>query len=53
MTGVPHLAGHAALAGCTFVLGNYGPTSVEGIHTSELILQSFSIRKGVQSSSQH
>jgi hypothetical protein len=45
VAGVPHPAGHAALAGYAFLLGAYGQTSAEGIHTSELILPSFSIRK--------
>jgi hypothetical protein len=41
-----HLVGLAALAGYTSPLGAYCQTYVEGIHTSEMILQSFGIRKG-------
>jgi hypothetical protein len=43
--GVPHPVGFAVLARYAFRLGAYCQTSVEGIYTSELILQSFSIRK--------
>ena len=43
--GVPHPMVLAALAGNAFHLNAYCQTSVEGTHTSELILQSFSIRK--------
>jgi hypothetical protein len=43
--GVPHPMGLAALAGHAFRLGATCQTSAEGIHTLELILQSFSIRK--------
>jgi hypothetical protein len=42
---VPHFVALAALAGNAFRLGACCQTSVEGIHTSELILQYFSIRK--------
>jgi hypothetical protein len=42
---VPHPAGHAALAGHASRLDAYFQTSVESIQTSELTLQSFSIRK--------
>jgi hypothetical protein len=45
VAGVPP-AGHAALAEQTCYLGVCYQTSVEDIHTSALILQSFSIRKG-------
>jgi hypothetical protein len=45
VAGVPP-AGHAALAEHVGCLGVYCQTSVEDIHTSALILQSFSIRKG-------
>jgi hypothetical protein len=43
--GVPHPVGHAALAGYASHLGGCCQTSVESIHTSELTIQSFSIRK--------
>jgi hypothetical protein len=43
MAGVPHPVGLAALAGYASHLGACCQTSVEGIHTSELMLQSFSI----------
>jgi hypothetical protein len=39
-------AGHAALAEHACCIGACCQTSVEDIHTSSLILQSFSIRKG-------
>ena len=39
-------AGHAALAEHACCIGACCQTSVEDIHTSALILQSFSIRKG-------
>jgi hypothetical protein len=38
-------AGHAALAEHACYIGVFCQTSVEDIHTSALILQSFSIRK--------
>jgi hypothetical protein len=44
--GVPYLLGLAALARYATHLGACCQTSVEGIQTSELILQFFSIRKG-------
>jgi hypothetical protein len=44
--GVPHLVGLAALARYASHLSTYCQTSMEGIHTSELISKSFSIRKG-------
>jgi hypothetical protein len=44
---VPHPARHVALAGYTSFLCVYGQTSTKGIQTIELILQSFSIGKGV------
>jgi hypothetical protein len=43
--------GLAALAGYASRLGACCQTSVEGIHTSQLISQSFSIRKGIERSS--
>jgi hypothetical protein len=43
--GVPHHVGLAALAGHAFRLGARCQTSVEGTHTAELILKSFSIIK--------
>ena len=43
--GVPDPTGLAALAGHASLLGACCQTSVEGILTSELILQSFIIRK--------
>jgi hypothetical protein len=46
VAGVPPPAGHAALAKHACHLGVCSQTSVEDIHTSTLILQSFSIRKG-------
>jgi hypothetical protein len=46
VAGVPPPAGHAALAEHACHLGVYCQTSVEYIHTSALILQSFIIRKG-------
>jgi hypothetical protein len=46
VAGVPPPAGHAALAEHACHLGICCQTSVEDIHTSALILQSFSIRKG-------
>jgi hypothetical protein len=51
--GVPHPAGQAAPFEYASLLGACCQTYVEGIHTSELILQSFSIRKGIHSFSQH
>jgi hypothetical protein len=45
VAGVPP-AGHAALAEHACYIGVCCQTSVEDIHTSALILQSFSIRKG-------
>jgi hypothetical protein len=45
VAGVPP-AGHVALAEHACCLGVCCQTSVEDIHTSALILQSFSIRKG-------
>jgi hypothetical protein len=45
IAGVRHPVGLAALAGHASRLGAYCQTSAEGTHTSELILQSFSIRK--------
>jgi hypothetical protein len=44
-SGVPP-AGHAALAEHAGYIGACCQTSVEDIHTSALVLQSFSIRKG-------
>jgi hypothetical protein len=44
-TGVPHPAGQAAPAEYASRPSAYCQTSMEGIHTSELILQSFSIKK--------
>jgi hypothetical protein len=52
-TGVPHPVGHVVPAKCASLLGTNYQTSAEGIQKLELILQSFCIRKGVQSSSQH
>jgi hypothetical protein len=43
--GVPHPGLPAALVGHAFHLGAYCQTSVESIHTSDLTLQSFNIRK--------
>jgi hypothetical protein len=43
--GVPHPRVSAALAGHAFHLDACCQTSVESIHTSDLALQSFSIRK--------
>jgi hypothetical protein len=48
---VPRLAGHAAPAEHACQLGACCTTSVEGIHTSALILQSFNISEGIQTSS--
>jgi hypothetical protein len=47
--GAPHPAGHATPAEHAFLFGACCQTFVE--HASELILQSFSIRKGIHSSS--
>jgi hypothetical protein len=44
---VPHLVGLAALAGYASRLRVCCQTSMEDIHTSEWISQSFSIRKGI------
>jgi hypothetical protein len=46
VAGVPPPAGHDALAEHACHLDVYCQTSMEYIHTSALILQSFSIRKG-------
>jgi hypothetical protein len=45
--GVPHPGVPAALARHAFHLGIFCQTSVESIHTSNLTLQSFSIRKDI------
>jgi hypothetical protein len=45
--GVPHPAGLAALVRHASLLCTYGLTSVEGNHTSELILQIFQHKKRV------
>jgi hypothetical protein len=45
--GVPHPMVPAALAGHAFDLGAYYQTSVESIHTSDMTLQSFNIRKAM------
>jgi hypothetical protein len=49
--GAPHPVGHAALVEYASLLGAYSQISMEGIHTLVLTLQTFSIRKGIQSSS--
>jgi hypothetical protein len=46
-SGVPHPVGRATLAGYASRLGAYCQTSLKGIHTLELILQSLSIRKDI------
>jgi hypothetical protein len=48
---VPHPVVLAALVGHAFHLGAYCHTSVESIHTSDLTLQSFNIRKDIYKSS--
>jgi hypothetical protein len=50
VAGVPHPMVIAALARHTFHLGACCQTSVESIHTSDLTLQSFNIRKDIQKS---
>jgi hypothetical protein len=45
--GVSHPVVLAALARHAFHLGAYCQTFVESIHTSDLTLQSFSIRKNI------
>jgi hypothetical protein len=49
-TKVPHLG---VLAEHAFHLYTYFQTSVESTHTSDLTLQSFSIRKDIWKSSKH
>jgi hypothetical protein len=45
--GVPHPRVLAALAGHAFHLSAYCQTSVASIHTSDLTMQSLSIRKDI------
>jgi hypothetical protein len=45
--GVPHPRVHVALAWHAFHLGACCQTSIESIHTSDLTLQSLSIRKDI------
>ena len=45
--GMPHPVVLVALTGHAFHLGTSCQTSVESIHTSDLTLQSFSIRKDI------
>jgi hypothetical protein len=52
-TVVPHPTGHVVLAKNAFHLGAYYQIFVECIHTSELALKSFNIRKDLQRSSQY
>jgi hypothetical protein len=47
VAGVPHPRVPAALAGHAFHLSAYCETSVEIIHTLDLTMQSFSIRKDI------
>jgi hypothetical protein len=47
VAGVPHPGVPVVPAGYTFHLGAYCQTSVESIHTSDLALQSFNIRKDI------
>jgi hypothetical protein len=48
---VPPLVGHIVSAEHVCLLDAYCQTSIKGIHTSALILQSFSIRGGIQNPS--
>jgi hypothetical protein len=49
--GVPHPRVPAAHAGHAFHHGDYCQTSLESIHTSDMTLQPFSIRKDIYKSS--